>query len=177
MQPAINQTSLDARDFIKKGAQELRDQIKEKKNLPISEKEKKLLLDNLKSENREANKSEEHKNAMKQLTSDVSIIRQFGETKKWKKLNKEEFTWVKEQFYGETSEEKSKETPLKILEKERKTAAIAELERLGMKTDERVAAINAIKFENDKILIGNTPWAYENMKWWKWTFKEKTTTW
>ena len=82
MQPAINQTSLDARDFIKKGAQELRDQIKEKKNLPISEKEKKLLLDNLKSENREANKYEEHKNAMKQLTSDVSIIRQFGETKK-----------------------------------------------------------------------------------------------
>ncbi|MEI6774309.1 MAG: hypothetical protein WCL18_06015 [bacterium] len=82
MQPTINNISLDARDLIKKDAQELRDKIKEKKNLPISENEKKLLLDNLKAQNREANASEEHKNAVKQLVSDISIIRQFGEAKK-----------------------------------------------------------------------------------------------
>jgi hypothetical protein len=61
------------------------------------------------------------------------------------------------------SKKESKETPLKNLEQERKTAAIAELDRLGMKTDKRVEAINAIKFLDDKILIGDTPWAYENM--------------
>jgi len=65
---------------------------------------------------------------------------------------------------GKTEKKEAKETPLKKLEQERKTAAIAELERLGMKTDENVEKINAIQFLDDKILIGNTPWAYENMK-------------
>lgn len=68
------------------------------------------------------------------------------------------------------------ESPIKKLEKERKNAAIAELERLGMKTDENVDKINDIKFENDKILIGNTPWAYEDMKWGSWTFKKETNS-
>ncbi len=69
---------------------------------------------------------------------------------------------------------KSKETLLKKLERERKTAAIVELERLGMKTDENVRKINAITFLDDKILIWSTPWAYENMKWGKWIFKKET---
>jgi hypothetical protein len=74
-----------------------------------------------------------------------------------------------------TSEQKeAKESPRKALEQERKTAAIVELDRLGMKTDKRVEAINAIQFLDDKILIDKTPWAYENMKWGEWVFKEKT---
>ena len=75
---------------------------------------------------------------------------------------------------GKTEKKEAKETPLKKLEQERKTAAIAELERLGMKTDENVEKINAIQFLDDKILIGNTPWAYENMKWGQWVFKQET---
>lgn len=68
----------------------------------------------------------------------------------------------------------SKESPRKALEKERKTAAIVELKRLGMKTNENVKKINAIKFLEHKILIDKTPWAYQNMKWGQWVFKEKT---
>ncbi len=81
-----------------------------------------------------------------------------------------------EQDLGPAKESKTEksESPVKKLEKERKDAAIAELERLGMKTDENVEKINAIKFLDDKILIGNTPWAYINMKWWKWVFKKET---
>lgn len=73
---------------------------------------------------------------------------------------------------SETKE--TKESPRKALEKERKTAAIAELNRLGMKTEENVKKINAIQFLDDNILIGNTPWAYENMIWGVWTFKKET---
>ncbi len=73
----------------------------------------------------------------------------------------------------ESKTEKS-ESPRKALEKERKTAAIVELDRLGMKTDENVEMINAIQFLDDKILIGNTPWAYENMTWGQWRFRKET---
>lgn len=66
------------------------------------------------------------------------------------------------------------ESPRKALEMERKTAAIAELDRLRMKTDENVEKINAIQFLDDRILIGNTPWAYENMTWGVWVFQSKT---
>ena len=72
------------------------------------------------------------------------------------------------------AKKESKEIPLKQLEQERKTAAIAEFERLGMKTNKRVEAINDIKFLDNKILIGKTSWAYENMKWGLWLFKERT---
>ena len=68
----------------------------------------------------------------------------------------------------------SKESPFKMLEQERKSIAIAELDRLGMKTDENVGKINAIQFLDDKIIIGNTPWAYENMRWGKWVYKQET---
>ena len=73
-----------------------------------------------------------------------------------------------------TEKKESKESPRKALEKERKTAAIAELDRLGMKTEENVEKINAIQFLDDKILIGNTPWAYENMTWGTWIFRKET---
>lgn len=71
----------------------------------------------------------------------------------------------------------SNASPLKVLEKERKTAAIEELDRLGMKTRKRVAAINAIQFLDNTILIENTPWDYNNMEWWNGTFKEQTNKW
>lgn len=77
-------------------------------------------------------------------------------------------------FMWKSEKKETKESPRKALEKERKTAAIAELDRLGMKTDENVEKINAIQFLDDKILIGNTPWAYENMTWGRWVFRKET---
>ena len=54
--------------------------------------------------------------------------------------------------------------PIRILEQKRKTEAIDELKKLGLNTPENIAKINAIQFLHDSILIGNTSWAYENMK-------------
>ena len=71
-------------------------------------------------------------------------------------------------------EKEEKEMPRKKIKQKRKTEAIVELERLNMKTEENVAKINAIKFFENKILIGKTPWAYENMGWGKWVFQERT---
>lgn len=65
----------------------------------------------------------------------------------------------------------------KEIGQERKNAAIAALDELGMKTDKRVAAINATRFLGDQIIIGQTAWAYQNMTWGKWVFKEKTNRW
>lgn len=63
------------------------------------------------------------------------------------------------------------------IEKERKDAAIVELERHNLKTHENMAKVNAVKFLNEWILIWKTLWAYEDMKWGKWVFKEKTNGW
>ena len=74
-------------------------------------------------------------------------------------------------------EKEAKEMPRKKIEKKRKAAAIKELEKWGMKTEENVAKINAIQFLSDRILIGKTAWAYENMIWGEWKFKQQTNNW
>lgn len=122
---------------------------------------------NMAKETKEYHEVKETKKQAKELVK--KIMELTGKSKE----EAEETVYGKSETKKESKTEKS-ESPLKALEKERKTAAIAGLDRFGMKTDKRVEAINAIQFLDDKILIDKTPWAYENMKWGEWVFKEKT---
>lgn len=111
------------------------------------------------------------KKSNKQSTNKLDITQEQAEslmdgfTEEWRKVIRdvlEKKMWEKVEF------------PIKALEQERKTAAIAELERLEMNTKENVAKINAIKFLEDGILIDKTKWTYKNMEWGQWVFRRET---
>lgn len=160
------QSSIDSKDYFDKHREKTRFELRKiKTNDDFSDKQKNTLINLLLDDIREKLSTNEFKKHAEVRKADYKKIRELviervGDPKK---VTKEDIQDAVDFFYGKSEKTESKTEKIKALEKERKTAAIAELERLGMKTDENVEKINAIQFLDDKILIGNTPWAYENM--------------